>query len=214
MTDWDETTVVMAFTVDQAAKLSGLSRSQLASWDRSKFFQPSFADENRRVSYSRVYTFRDIASLRVLHVLRNESRVKLNELRAVKEKLSHLGDDLWAKTTLYVLNRKVIFDNPENNNREEIITGQGIVNIPLKVVTGQLQKEVKDLKKRDESSIGLISSERGISQNQPTISGTRISVDTIKSFSKAGYSIDKIMKEYPSLNREDIKAALKYEKVA
>lgn len=214
MTDWDETTVVMAFTVDQAAKLSGLSRSQLASWDRSKFFQPSFSDENRRVSYSRVYTFRDIASLRVLHVLRNESRVKLNELRAVKEKLSHLGDDLWAKTTLYVLNRKVIFDNPENNNREEIITGQGIVNIPLKVVTGQLQKEVKDLKKRDESSIGLISSERGISQNQPTISGTRISVDTIKSFSKAGYSIDKIMKEYPSLNREDIKAALKYEKVA
>lgn len=214
MTDWDETTVVMAFTVEQAAKLSGLSRSQLTSWDRSDFFQPSYSDDNRRLSYSRIYTFRDIACLRVLHVLRNESRVSLNELRNVKEKLSHLGDDLWAKTTLYVLNRKVVFDNPETQNKEEIVSGQGIVNIPLKVVTGQLKKEVEELKQRDETSIGLIDTERGVSRSRPTISGTRISVDTIKSFFEAGYTPKKIQKEYPSLTLKDIEAALNFEEVA
>lgn len=214
MTDWEENNVVMAFTVDQAAQLSKLSRAQLASWDKSGFFQPSYFDENRRLSYSRVYTFRDIACLRVLHVLRNESRVSLNELRNVKESLSHLGEDLWAKTTLYVLNRKVVFDNPDTKNKEEIVSGQGIVNIPLKVVTGQLKKEVEQLKERDKTSIGLIDSEHGISRSRPTISGTRISVDTIKSFSDAGYSPREIQEEYPSLTIRDIEAALNFEKVA
>jgi len=214
MTDWDENKVVMAFTVEQASHLSGLSRTQLASWDRSAFFQPSYFEENRRLSYSRVYTFRDIACLRVLHVLRNESRVSLPELRAVKEKLSHLGEDMWAKTTLYVLNRKVVFDNPETRHKEEIVTGQGIVNIPLKVVTGQLKKEVEELRKRDSSSIGRIDRERGVAQSRPTISGTRITVDTIKSFGEAGYTAEQIQEEYPSLNIRDIEAALNFEKVA
>jgi uncharacterized protein (DUF433 family) len=214
MIDWDENKILMAFTVEQAAKLSGLSRGQLASWDRSGFFLPSFADDNRRRSFSRVYTFRDVACLRVLHVLRNESRVSLQELRAVKDKLSHLGDDLWSKTTLYVLNRRVIIDNPDNQNKEEVVSGQGIVNIPLKVVTGQLQKEVEDLKKRDQASVGRIVSERGIAQNKPTVAGTRISVETIKAFDAAGYSVEQIIKEYPSLTPADIEAALQFGKVA
>lgn len=214
MTDWDENKIVMAFTVEQAAQLSGVSRSQLASWDKSGFFPPSFSDENRRRAFSRIYTFRDIACLRVLHALRNESKVSLQELRAVKGKLAHLGDALWAKTTLYVLNRRVIVDNTESSVREEVVTGQGIVNIPLKVVTGQLRKEVEALKKREQSSIGQIWTERGIAQNRPTVAGTRISVEAIKAFSEAGFTIDQIIKEYPSLTPTDIEAALQYGKVA
>lgn len=208
MTDWDENKVVMAFTVDQASRLSGLSRGQLSSWDRSKFFSPSFSDENKRLSFSRIYTFRDIACLRILHVLRNESRVKLSDLRGVKDKLSHLGDDLWSKTTLYVLNRQVIFDSPDGEGKEEILSGQGIVNIPLKVVTGQLQKQVENMKKRGSSSIGKIDSSR---KSRPTIAGTRVTVSAIQAFHDAGYSVDKILLEYPSLSKEDVKAAIAFE---
>lgn len=214
MADWNEETVLMAFTVDQASRLSGITRPQLASWDRSGFFRPSFADQNRRLSYSRLYTFRDVACLRVLHVLRNESRVPLNELRAVKEQLAHLGDDLWANTTLYVLNRRVIFDNPETRRREEVVTGQGIVNIPLEVVTDQLHEQAAKLRKRDSDSIGRIERRRGVVQNQPVIAGTRIAVDAVRSFHEAGYSIEDIIVEFPSLTRDDVESALGYDDAA
>lgn len=211
MTDWDENRVVMAFTIDQASRLSGLSRNQLSSWDRSGFYKPSYSDENRRLSYSRIYNFRDIASLRILHVLRNESRVPLSELRAVKEKLSHLGDDLWSKTTLYVLNRKVVFDSPDGKGREEITSGQGIINIPLKVVTKHLKEQVEKMKKRDLKMSGSIDTSRG---DRPSISGTRVSVDAIKAFHNEGYSVDQILKEYPSITEADVKAAVEFKKSA
>lgn len=208
MTDWDENKVVMAFTVDQASRLSGVSRGQLLSWDKSGFFRPSFSDKNKNLSYSRIYTFRDIACLRILNVLRNESRVKLGDLREVKDRLSHLGDDLWSKTTLYVLNRKVIFDSPDGDGKEEILSGQGIVNIPLKVVTGQLEKRVEQMKSRAPDLVGKIDSSR---QSRPTIAGTRVSVAAIKSFFEDGYSIPQILNEYPSLDEKDVKAAIRFE---
>ncbi len=211
MTNWDENKVMMAFTVDQASRLSGLSRNQLSSWDRSGFFNPSYSDENKRLSYSRIYTFRDIACLRILHVLRNESRVKLGDLREVKDKLSHLGNDSWLKTTLYVLNRKVIFDSPDGKGKEEILTGQGIVNIPLRVVTGQLERKVKEMKKRNPKSIGEIDYSR---KDRPTISGTRVTVAAIQSFHGAGYSVEQILQEYPSLSIKDIQAAIAFESAA
>lgn len=214
MADWNESNVLMAFTVDQASSLSGISRAQLASWDRSGFFRPSFADDNRRLSYSRIYTFRDVASLRVLHELRNESRVPLDELRAVKHKLVHLGEDLWSKTTLYVLNRKVIFDNPETRLREEVVSGQGIVNIPLEVVTDRLHAQAAELRKRDSSSVGQVEKKRGVAQNQPVIAGTRITVDTVRSFHDAGYTVAQIIAEFPSLTEEDVKSALAYDDAA
>src|SRR4051794_6182220 len=110
--DGRESSVVAAFTEDQAAKLTGISVRQLRYWDRTGFFVPTLAYEDRRQPYSRLYSFRDLVCLKVVSALRNEASVSLPHLREVKEKLSHLGDDLWAKTVLYVLKRRVVFHNP------------------------------------------------------------------------------------------------------
>jgi hypothetical protein len=79
----------------------------------------------------RLYSFRDIVSLKAL---RNEANVPLEHLREVKEKLIHLGDYIWAKTTLYVFNKRVVFDNPGTKEKEEVVSGQGVLQIPLQVV--------------------------------------------------------------------------------
>src|SRR5712671_650116 len=105
--------VVSAFSEEQVQRLTGITAAQLRYWDRTRFFAPSLADENRRRPYSRVYSFRDVVCLKILNVLRNDSKVPLPHLREVKDKLAHLGDDLWAKTTLYILNKKVVFVNPD-----------------------------------------------------------------------------------------------------
>ena len=166
------------------------------------------ADENRRRPNSRIYSFRDVVCLKVLNTIRNESRVSLPHLREVREKLIHLGDDLWAKTTLYVLNRRVVFDNPETENREEVVSGQAILQIPLEVIHSHTEKEARKLFERDPETIGRIERRRGVASSQPVIAGTRISVRAIKAFKDEGYSFEEIQEQYPTLTEDDIRAAL------
>ena len=55
-----------------------------------------------------------------------------------------------------------------------------------------------------------ISSNPEILHGKPCIKGTRIPVYMIVSLVGEGVSIDEIIKDYPSLTPEDIKAAVKY----
>lgn len=49
-----------------------------------------------------------------------------------------------------------------------------------------------------------------ICNGRPVIKGTRIAVQTILEFLGAGDSIDEVLKEYPSLEKEDVYACIKY----
>jgi len=206
----DSNVVVSAFTEDQVARLTGISLGQLRYWDRTDFFRPALGYENRRAAHSRIYSFRDIVCLKVVNAIRNDANVPLPRLRAAKEKLRHLGDDLWAKTTLYVLNRRIVFFNPETDRKEDVETGQIVLEIPLKVVSGDMEAAVRVLRRRDKGSIGRVERDRGVMSNQEVIAGTRIPVRSVKAFADAGYSIDAIQKEYPTLTERDIKAAIKH----
>ena len=206
--------VISAFSEEQAQQLTGVSRRQLRHWDRTGFFSPSLADENRREPHSRAYSFRDIRCLKVLNTLRNEIGVSLPHLRDVKDKLAHLGDDVWVKTTLFVLRKHVYFKNPETAQRENVVTGQGALQIPLLRVQDDLEQAVRSLWTRDAATIGKVQRRRGVARNRPVIAGTRVPVDAIKAFRDAGYTVEQILEEYPGLTDEDIKAALEYGEAA
>ena len=45
---------------------------------------------------------------------------------------------------------------------------------------------------------------------KPTIKGTRIMVKNVLGMVAGGYTVDRIIQEYPELTREGISAALKY----
>ncbi|MGO9773576.1 MAG: DUF433 domain-containing protein [Roseiarcus sp.] len=206
--------IVAAFTEAQVERLTGVSQRQLRYWANDGFYAPSLTVDDADLSSMRLYSFRDLVCLKVISAIRNEAKISLQELKATKERLSHLGDDMWAKTTLYVLGKRVVFDNPDTGEKEEASSGQGVLQIPLKVITGQMEDAVRAMRRRKQDSVGKIIRTRGIAQNQPVLAGTRISVRAIQSFSKAGYSVDQIIKEYPSLTEDDIKAAIDYQDVA
>ncbi len=206
--------VIAAFSEEDVERLTGITISQLRYWDRTGFFTPSLANEDRRVTYSRVYTFRDVACLKIINTIRNESKVPLQRLREAKEKLAHLGENMWAKITLYILNRRIIFHNPETDRKEDVGSGQGILQIPLEIVRGDLERAVRSLRERDERTIGRITKNRGTAADKPVVSGTRIPVKSIKAFNRAGYSLDQIREQYPILTIEDIRAALAYGEAA
>jgi uncharacterized protein (DUF433 family) len=206
-----ESNIVAAFTTEQAARLTGVSKRQLGAWDRSGFFSPSLV-YGERGAYARLYSFRDLLSLKVLNQLRNETKIKLSHLREVKNELAHLGEDMWVKSTLYVLGKRVVIE--QDNKRSEVGSGQGVLQIPLKIVVGNMREQVEALNKRDKSVIGKFDRNRSVAHNQVVIAGTRIPVRSVKAFHEAGYSVEAIQREYPTLTEADIEAAIKYDTAA
>lgn len=214
MSDEVHTTVTSAFTEAQAEKLTGVTVHQLRNWDRSGFFMPSFASADRRVAFSRLYSFRDLVSLRILNTLRNDHNISMQHLKQVKVKLAELSESVWTSTTLYVLRRKVVFNNPDTKSMEEVVSQQGILSIPLEVVTGNMTEAIKRMRERGSDKIGRIEKKKGFQSNRETIAGTRIFVKSIQEFHNAGYSVEQIQKEFPTLSFKDIEAAINYKAVA
>ena len=207
----EDSTVIGAFGEEDAARLSGLSVWQLREWDRSGFLRPSYAPDNRQLPHSRVYSFRDIVALRVLGQLRNTHHVSLQHLKKVSQKLAEFGDAKWTSTTLYVLGRKVVFDDPRSKERKEVLSGQRVFDIPLRIAAADTRKAIRLLNKRDPGDAGKIVSDRFVMENQPVFNKTRIPVAVVKRYLAAGYSTDGIIKEFPSLSVADIEAAATYE---
>jgi uncharacterized protein (DUF433 family) len=206
----EENNVVGAFSEQDAARLTGLSIGQLQLWDRSGFLQSSFAPENRRLPYSRVYSFRDIVSLRVLGQLRNIYKVPMQHLRKVSQTLAHYGDAKWTATTLYVLGKRVVFTDPRTNERKEVVSGQRVFDIPLRVAISDTRKAIQSLNSRSDKETGHIVQAKFVLQNEPVFDKTRIPVAAVKRYLEAGYSPQAIIREFPSLTAEDVSAAAKY----
>ena len=60
------------------------------------------------------------------------------------------------------------------------------------------------------TSIDRITVDVAICHGKPIIRGKRITVQTILEFLAAGESVDEILRQYPSLEPEDITASLKF----
>ncbi|MCC6734927.1 MAG: DUF433 domain-containing protein [Bauldia sp.] len=202
-----------AFNADTASRLTGITKRQLSYW-APDFFPPSLGARAQGRGHARLYSFRDIVALRVLNALRNEAGISLPHLREVREQLLHLGDDMWSKTVLYVVNGRVAFVNPETDEVEDVLSGQGVLQIPLAKVTGDTSAAVRNLFKRDPTSFGHVDRKRNVAGNQPVVAGTRIPVSTVKAYADAGFSSEEIRAEYPSLTEADIAAALAYDAAA
>lgn len=207
----NDESVVAAFSEDQVERLTGISKSQLRYWDRTDFFKPTFAAENRRAAFSRIYSFRDVASLRILNVLRNQYRLPLQHLRDVARQLPALPDVMWTSMELFVIGRRVAFVEPGSDQHREIVSKQYLLGIPLKVVASDTQRDVERLSARAPEEIGRVSRSRNVAHNAWVLAGTRIPVATIKRFAADGFEIAQILKEYPRLTEADIRAALAHE---
>lgn len=199
-----EDDIIRGFSLEVVANLTGLSVGQLRYWDRSGFFTPSLAQENRRVANSRIYTFRDLLALQVLKTLRSDLGVSLQHLRAVKDRLCLMQDNEWSKRRLYVLNRRVVFDD-DDGARREVVGGQYVLDIPLAVVRQNMQNAIDQMSRRNQDQIGHTEHNRGVAHNREVFSGTRIPVDAVRAFIEEGYTDDQIHDQYPVLTTNDIR---------
>lgn len=203
--------VAAAFSEEHTSRLTGITQRQLQYWAREDFYRPSYSTEASRVAFSRIYSFKDIVNLRVLNVLRNQFGVSLQHLRDVSAKLAHLAEERWTGMKLWVVKKKVVWQEPGSNLPQEVTSGQYVVPVVLEEVIAVTKNDVVSLNKRDQSVIGRIERSRHINHNDPVMAGTRIRVQAIQRFAEAGYNTAQIIKEYPDLTEEDVRAALAYD---
>jgi uncharacterized protein (DUF433 family) len=202
--------VLQAFTEDHVIRLTGLSRSQLRAWDRIGFFKPDYAYEDRHQPYSRIYSFQDVVGLRTIAVLRQRYRISLQQLRRVATELTARGFGHWAEIKLYVVKGQVHFRRPGSQDVEGVWDGQ-LAMVPVIEVIQDVEDRVRDLRKRKTDQLGHIERHKFVVRNASVIAGTRIPTAAIRRFREAGYSVDQIIRQYPTLTKEDVEAAIAHE---
>jgi uncharacterized protein (DUF433 family) len=205
-------TTIVAFTADHVCQLTGLTKRQLSYWDRTGFFAPRYADENRRRPFSRIYDFRDVVGLRTIALLRNKYNIPLQQLRRVGEWLATHHETPWASLKFYVGGGKVFFDDPESGERMATEPhGQEVFPVEMVEVIREMEKAADHLRQRAPDQIGRIVRDRQILHNAPVLAGTRVPTSAVWNFHEDGYDTDAIIHAYPRLTPDDIQAAVTYE---
>lgn len=199
--------VVAAFSAEQVVRITGLTERQLAYWDKTGFFRPQYAGEDRRSPFSRIYSFADLVGLRTLSVLRNGHNVTMHELKRVAARLSGLSNHPWSEIRFGVWKRKVQWLEPDTGLPAGITDGQYLM-VEMFDIIAEMRDEVVRARTRSPDEYGQVTKRRFVVHNQPVVAGTRIPVRSIVRFAAAGYSAEQIVLEYPTLTIGDVEAAL------
>ena len=107
-----------AFTSKQACYLSGCTSHQLRYWDKVKLVSPSIQSSLGKPGVPKLYSFRDIVSLKVIKTLLDNG-MSIQRVRRAWRYLTRNGDlhDQLSKTklitdgeTIYSVEEKEVFD--------------------------------------------------------------------------------------------------------
>ena len=203
---------LLAFTAENVCRLTGLSGRQLSYWDATDFFSPELIDEYKRRAFGRIYSFRDVVGLRTIAVLRNVHRIPLQELRRVGEWLLAHHKAPWSSLRFALSGRTVVFSDPVTGKYVEAAGGgQAVIEIDLEIIASDMRRAADGLRDRQKEQIGTVVRNRYVVHNAWVVAGTRIPTQAVWNFHKAGYTADAIIKEYPRLTPEDVRAAIEFE---
>jgi uncharacterized protein (DUF433 family) len=217
------------FTANQVCALCDVSARQLAYWDRIGFFKPRYSDESKR-PFNRIYSFRDVVGLRTIGLLRNKYNVPLYpDLRLISDQLKKIPGSNWSKLTFYEdpiagptsekrssarrRRGRVYFGHPESG---EIVATSPLGQKPLfamRAVIQNVERNLARMNRRKPKQIGKIEQNRYVASNKPVVAGTRIPTAAVYRLFRAGFTPEKIIREYPRLKPADVEAALKHERL-
>lgn len=203
----------MAFTAEQAAQLSGLSVRRLSYWDRTGFFSPRYRTAAPGNPYARIYSFRDVVGLRTISLLRSKHDIPLQHLRKLAQWFHGKYDAPWSELRFYVAGRQLFFDEPGTGQLVAARPqGQTAMRFDVEAVVQEVRDAARRMRERTPDEIGRIERHRYTLRNKPRLAGTRIPTAAVWEFHEAGYSAQDIIREFPRLTREDVQAAVQFER--
>jgi uncharacterized protein (DUF433 family) len=83
--------------------------------------------------------------------------------------------------------------------------------VPVIEVIHDVEERVRELRERKTEQHGHVERHKYVVRNASVVAGTRIPTAAIRRFRDAGYSVEEIIHQYPTLTREDVDAAIAHE---
>jgi uncharacterized protein (DUF433 family) len=201
-----------AFTADLAAKITGLSVSQLHRWDRTGFFQPSLGDPDRRRPCGKIYSLRDVIALRAIAKVR-AAGVPFSEIAKLRDELAPAANGEYRIRFFHIVGKHMFVSSSE---ALAVAKSRGLpgvsATIDIDAVIAEVEEGVRRLSERTPDQIGQITSNRWIMSGVPIIAGTRIPTATISWFHDNGYTLAEILENFPRLTAIDVDAAVAFER--
>lgn len=203
---------IVAFTTPQVIKLTGLSASTLRYWERTNVFAASYIDDQVGRAFRRIYSFRDVVSLRTLALLRRQHHVSLDQLRRAGAYLTEQYETPWASLRFGLAGKRLIVREPVSGQWRDP-QGQTVLEIPTLGIPEEISRATRDWTCRAPEDVGRIERNRYVQHNAWVIAGTRIPTATIWAFHAEGYSNAAIQREFPRLTPNDIERAIEHETI-
>ena len=202
MTYTDERTAVPD---KRAAEIAALSRQRLRYWEKTDLISP---DVERKISprnVVRLYSLPRVVELVVASELRKQG-VSLQHIRRIIEHLRQQGYESPLREVRFALSGdRVVFQHTDGSWEDSRRPFQGVMwqVIDLEEIRTRVQGRLR----RSSRDTGVIEKRRKVQASKPVFRGTRVPVEAVEGYLKAGKSTQEIMEAFPSLNEEDVEAA-------
>lgn len=200
--------VFHAYTIEQAAKVAKVSPRRVRYWAESGVLVPSVMYDTETSPRHALYSFRDLVGLRTLAILRDRHGLSLQSLRQAGSYLSEHSNAPWSDLRLWVRGKDLLFYPPPSDVPVSATKpGQAVFEIDLEPVSHDTER-ASDALRRSQADIGQTERRRKVLGNELVIKGTRVPVESVLELSDAGYSIEAIVRAFPSLVTDDVTAVL------
>jgi uncharacterized protein (DUF433 family) len=201
-----QASVPTIFGVDAVAGLTGLSKPLLHRWARDSFYVP---ERGLQVGEP-LFSFRDVVSLRVLAILRQEHGISRQELHRVGEHLRDEHDHPWAALRLGVSGKEVVFMEPATGRMVSTKAHGNYVFdeiLEIKAVEANMRSQASRLMQRQRDQLGKTEKKRAILGGRTVFAGTRIAVAPIADALRRGAPQKWVLENFPTLRRADVELA-------
>ena len=145
-----------AFTSKQACYLSGCTSHQLRYWDKVKLVSPSIQSSFGKPGVPKLYSFRDIVSLRVIKTLLDNG-MSIQRVRRAWRYLTRNGDlqDQLSKTKL-ISDGETIYSVEENEVFDALKQGQLAFFETIDFVTKEVEEDISKFELDKERFLNLL----------------------------------------------------------
>ena len=145
-----------AFTSKQACYLSGCTSHQLRYWDKVKLVSPSIQSSFGRPGVPKLYSFRDIVSLKVIKTLLDNG-MSIQRVRRAWRYLTRNGDlqDQLSKTKL-ISDGETIYSVEENEVFDALKKGQLAFFETIDFVAKEVEEDISKFELDKERFLNLL----------------------------------------------------------
>jgi uncharacterized protein (DUF433 family) len=189
----------------RAAEIAAISRQRLRYWEKTDLIMPDVERVISPRNVVRLYSLPRVVELVVASELRRQG-ISLQHIRRIIEHLRAQGYEAPLRQVRFALSGdRVMFQHADGSWEDSRQPFQGVMwqVIDLEEIRARIRGRLA----RSSSDAGVIEKRRKVQASKPVFRGTRIPVEAVEGYLKAGKSDREIMEAFPSLTEEDIEAA-------